>query len=63
MTKECLFLEQRDKLPVIVAKDLSKDQKVQLVNILIQHKKAIAWKITKELVLHFALINFIGGRC
>ncbi|GKA49078.1 reverse transcriptase domain-containing protein [Tanacetum coccineum] len=43
---EYAFLEENDKLPVIIAKGLKNDQKEALINVLKSHKRAIAWKIT-----------------
>ncbi|GKB22381.1 hypothetical protein Tco_0861782 [Tanacetum coccineum] len=43
---EYAFLEENDKLPVIIAKGLKNNQKEALINILKSHKRAIAWKIT-----------------
>ncbi|GJR68517.1 reverse transcriptase domain-containing protein [Tanacetum coccineum] len=43
---EYAYLEENDKLPVIIAKGLKNDQKESLINILKSHKRAIAWKIT-----------------
>ncbi|GJR51401.1 reverse transcriptase domain-containing protein [Tanacetum coccineum] len=43
---EYAFLEENEKLPVIIAKGLKNDQKEALINILKSHKRAIAWKIT-----------------
>ncbi|GJW92809.1 reverse transcriptase domain-containing protein [Tanacetum coccineum] len=43
---EYAYLEENDKLPVIIAKGLKNDQKEALINVLKSHKKAIAWKIT-----------------
>nr|GEV32639.1 reverse transcriptase domain-containing protein [Tanacetum cinerariifolium] len=42
---EYAFLEESDKLPVIIAKDLKDVKKEALVKILKSHKWAIAWKI------------------
>ncbi|GJV39902.1 reverse transcriptase domain-containing protein [Tanacetum coccineum] len=39
------FLDGTDKLPVIIAKNLKEDEKVQLLRVLKSHKRAIAWKI------------------
>nr|GEV35966.1 reverse transcriptase domain-containing protein [Tanacetum cinerariifolium] len=39
------FLEGDDKLLVIIAKDLSVEEKTALITILKSHKRAIAWKI------------------
>nr|GEV32395.1 hypothetical protein [Tanacetum cinerariifolium] len=43
---EYAYLEDVDKLPVIIAKDLKVDEKEALLKVLKSHKKAIAWKIT-----------------
>nr|GEY18930.1 reverse transcriptase domain-containing protein [Tanacetum cinerariifolium] len=43
---EYAFLEGDDKLPVIIAKDLSVEEKVALITILKSHKRAIAWKLS-----------------
>nr|GEZ79890.1 reverse transcriptase domain-containing protein [Tanacetum cinerariifolium] len=43
---EYAFLEETDKLPVIIAKDLKDDAKEALLKVLKSHKRAIAWKIT-----------------
>nr|GEZ49457.1 reverse transcriptase domain-containing protein [Tanacetum cinerariifolium] len=40
------FLEETNKLPVIIAKDLKDDEKEALLKVLKSHKRAIAWKIT-----------------
>ncbi|GJW59228.1 reverse transcriptase domain-containing protein [Tanacetum coccineum] len=43
---EYAFLEENDKLPVIIAKGLKNDEKDALLKVLKSHKRAIAWKIT-----------------
>ncbi|GJT41777.1 hypothetical protein Tco_0941642 [Tanacetum coccineum] len=43
---EYAYLEENDKLPVIIAKGLKNDKKEALINVLKSHKCAIAWKIT-----------------
>nr|GEV48061.1 reverse transcriptase domain-containing protein [Tanacetum cinerariifolium] len=43
---EYAFLEETDKLPVIIAKDLKDDEKEALLKVLKSHKRTIAWKIT-----------------
>ncbi|GJT52609.1 reverse transcriptase domain-containing protein [Tanacetum coccineum] len=43
---EYAFLEENDKLPVIIAKGLKNDEKVALLKVLKSYKRAIAWKIT-----------------
>nr|GEX64673.1 reverse transcriptase domain-containing protein [Tanacetum cinerariifolium] len=42
---EYAFLEGEDKLPVIIAKDLSVEKKATLIKVLKSHKQAIAWKL------------------
>nr|GEV27937.1 reverse transcriptase domain-containing protein [Tanacetum cinerariifolium] len=42
---EYAFLEGDDKLPVIIAKDLSVEEKTALITALKSHKRAIAWKL------------------
>nr|GEY70379.1 reverse transcriptase domain-containing protein [Tanacetum cinerariifolium] len=41
-----VFLEGDDKLPVIIAKDLSVEEKTTLITVLKSHKLAIAWKLS-----------------
>nr|GEY26142.1 reverse transcriptase domain-containing protein [Tanacetum cinerariifolium] len=43
---EYTFLEGNDKLPVIIAKDLSVKEKASLIKLLKSHKQAIAWKLS-----------------
>nr|GEX05542.1 DNA-directed DNA polymerase [Tanacetum cinerariifolium] len=43
---EYVFLEGDDKLPVIIAKDLSMEEKTALITVLKLHKRAIAWKLS-----------------
>nr|GEV79970.1 DNA-directed DNA polymerase [Tanacetum cinerariifolium] len=43
---EYAFLEDSNKLPVIIAKNLKVDKKEALINVLKSHKRAIAWKIS-----------------
>ncbi|GJT13202.1 reverse transcriptase domain-containing protein [Tanacetum coccineum] len=43
---EYAFLEGDDKLPVIIAKDLSVKEKAALIKVLKSHKRSIAWKLT-----------------
>nr|GEU84732.1 hypothetical protein [Tanacetum cinerariifolium] len=43
---EFAFLEGDDKLPVIIAKDLSNEEKTALITVLKSHKRAIAWKLS-----------------
>nr|GEY25176.1 reverse transcriptase domain-containing protein [Tanacetum cinerariifolium] len=42
---EYVFLEGDDKLPVIIAKDLSMEEKTALITVLKSYKRAIAWKL------------------
>nr|GEV35686.1 hypothetical protein [Tanacetum cinerariifolium] len=50
---EYAFLERNDKLPVIIAKDLSNEEKTALITVLKSHKRAITWKLSdiKERIL------------
>nr|GEU83580.1 DNA-directed DNA polymerase [Tanacetum cinerariifolium] len=43
---EYAFLEGDDKLPVIIVKDLSVEEKTALIMVLKSHKRAIAWKLS-----------------
>ncbi|GJW41596.1 reverse transcriptase domain-containing protein [Tanacetum coccineum] len=43
---EYAFLEGDDKLPIIIAKDLSVEEKAALIMVLKSHKRAIAWKLS-----------------
>ncbi|GJY00734.1 DNA-directed DNA polymerase [Tanacetum coccineum] len=43
---EYAFLEDTNKLSVIIAKDLEGDEKARLLKVLKSHKRAIAWKIS-----------------
>nr|GFA68909.1 reverse transcriptase domain-containing protein [Tanacetum cinerariifolium] len=43
---EYAFLGDNGKWPVIIAKDLSSNEKTDLINVLKTRKKAIAWKLT-----------------
>nr|GEW44143.1 reverse transcriptase domain-containing protein [Tanacetum cinerariifolium]GEX71913.1 reverse transcriptase domain-containing protein [Tanacetum cinerariifolium] len=40
------FLESNDNLPVIIAKDLSVEEKTALITVLKSYKRAIAWKLS-----------------
>nr|GEV50019.1 reverse transcriptase domain-containing protein [Tanacetum cinerariifolium] len=42
---EYAFLEGYDKLPIIITKDLSVEEKTALITVLKSHKRAIAWKL------------------
>nr|GEU98494.1 DNA-directed DNA polymerase [Tanacetum cinerariifolium] len=43
---EYAYLEENDKLPVIISKDLKDEEKEAILNVLKSHKRAIIWKIT-----------------
>nr|GFB89633.1 reverse transcriptase domain-containing protein [Tanacetum cinerariifolium] len=43
---EYVFLEGDDKLPVIIWKDFSVEEKTALITVLKSHKRAIAWKLS-----------------
>nr|GEW19564.1 reverse transcriptase domain-containing protein [Tanacetum cinerariifolium] len=49
---EYVFLEGDDKLPIIIAKYLSVEEKTALITVLKSHKRAIAWKLSdiKEVI-------------
>nr|GEU70782.1 reverse transcriptase domain-containing protein [Tanacetum cinerariifolium] len=56
---EYAFLEGDDKLPMIIAKDLSVEEKTALITVLKSHKRAIAWKLSdiKECVEAFQTLK------
>ncbi|GKC65990.1 reverse transcriptase domain-containing protein, partial [Tanacetum coccineum] len=43
---EYVFLQENNKLPVIISKNLSQDEKTSLINVLKNRKQAIAWKLS-----------------
>ncbi|GKE59450.1 reverse transcriptase domain-containing protein [Tanacetum coccineum] len=43
---EYVFLEGDNKLPVIISKDLSVEEKAALIKVLKSHKRVIAWKLS-----------------
>ncbi|GKB67036.1 reverse transcriptase domain-containing protein [Tanacetum coccineum] len=43
---EYAFLEENNKLPVIISKYLSQEEKTSLINVLKNRKQAIAWKLS-----------------
>nr|GEW84648.1 reverse transcriptase domain-containing protein [Tanacetum cinerariifolium] len=43
---EYAFLEGDDKLPIIIVKDLSVEEKIALLTVLKSHKRAITWKLS-----------------
>nr|GFC98045.1 reverse transcriptase domain-containing protein [Tanacetum cinerariifolium] len=43
---EYAFLEDSNKLPVIIVKNLKVDEREAFLNVLKSHKQAIAWKIS-----------------
>ncbi|GJX41389.1 reverse transcriptase domain-containing protein [Tanacetum coccineum] len=49
---EYAFLEGDNKLPVIIAKNLSVGEKAALIKVLQSHKRAIAWKLSDIKDLH-----------
>ncbi|GKD86009.1 hypothetical protein Tco_1357163 [Tanacetum coccineum] len=58
---EYAFLEGTSKLTVIIAKDLKKEEKEQLLKVLKSHKRAIAWKISdiRGINLNFCTHNIL----
>nr|GEV67122.1 reverse transcriptase domain-containing protein [Tanacetum cinerariifolium] len=61
---EYAFLEGDDKLPIIIEKDLSVEEKAALIMVLKPHKRAIAWKLSdiKGINLNFVPIKFFWKR-
>nr|GEZ82744.1 reverse transcriptase domain-containing protein [Tanacetum cinerariifolium] len=58
---EYAFLEDSNKLTVIIAKNLKVDEREALINVLKSHKRAIAWKISDIKViwgLHLVLLTY-----
>nr|GEV76899.1 DNA-directed DNA polymerase [Tanacetum cinerariifolium] len=47
-----VFLEGDNKLPVIIAKYLSMEEKTALITVLKSHKRAIAWKLSDTKGIH-----------
>ncbi|GJS59443.1 reverse transcriptase domain-containing protein [Tanacetum coccineum] len=43
---EYAFLEENNRLPIIISKDLSQNEKTSLINVLKNRKQAIAWKLS-----------------
>ncbi|GKG28606.1 hypothetical protein Tco_0415971, partial [Tanacetum coccineum] len=43
---EYAFLEENNKLPVIISKELSQEEKTSLINVLKNQKQAITWKLS-----------------
>ncbi|GJV50435.1 hypothetical protein Tco_1440647 [Tanacetum coccineum] len=58
---EYAFLEENNKLPVIIAKGLKNNEKDALLKVLKSHKRAIAWKITdiKDIDPHFCTYKIL----
>nr|GEX72332.1 reverse transcriptase domain-containing protein [Tanacetum cinerariifolium] len=61
---EYAFLEGDEKLLVIIAKDLSVEEKTALITILKSHKQAIAWKLSdiKGINPEFCITKFLWKR-
>ncbi|GKA25748.1 reverse transcriptase domain-containing protein, partial [Tanacetum coccineum] len=63
---EYAFLEGKNKLPVIIAKDLKDEEKAALIKVLKSHKRAIAWKLSDikgvdpEFCTHKILIPWVS---
>ncbi|GJW31963.1 reverse transcriptase domain-containing protein, partial [Tanacetum coccineum] len=54
---EYVFLEDDNKLPVIISKELSLGEKADLIKVLKSHKRAIAWKLSDIQVQHQRRVN------
>ncbi|GJV33765.1 reverse transcriptase domain-containing protein [Tanacetum coccineum] len=61
---EYAFLEGDNKLPIIIAKDLSVEEKAAIIKVLKSHKRAITWKLSdiKGINQNFTLIRFLWKR-
>nr|GEX75776.1 reverse transcriptase domain-containing protein [Tanacetum cinerariifolium] len=61
---EYAFLEETEKLPMIIVKDLKDDEKEELLKVLKSHKRAIAWKITdiKARGMEMYMLNIQHGQ-
>nr|GEV89368.1 reverse transcriptase domain-containing protein [Tanacetum cinerariifolium] len=59
---EYVFLEGDDKLPLIIVKDLSMEEKTALITVLKSHKQAIAWKLSdiKGLIYPISDSNWVS---
>nr|GFA73570.1 ribonuclease H-like domain-containing protein [Tanacetum cinerariifolium] len=57
---EYAFLEETDKLPVIIAEDLKDDEKEALLKVLKSHKRAIAWKSPTSRVVSAAKLPILN---
>nr|GFA23509.1 hypothetical protein [Tanacetum cinerariifolium] len=53
------FLEGDDKLPVIIAKDLSGEEKTALITVLKSHKRAITWKVSDIKVQVVSVVQIV----
>ncbi|GKD44699.1 hypothetical protein Tco_1269344 [Tanacetum coccineum] len=58
---EYAYLEENDKLPVIIAKGLKDDEKDALLKVLKSHKQAIAWKITDIKVIKKEVLKLLDA--
>nr|GEX97866.1 reverse transcriptase domain-containing protein [Tanacetum cinerariifolium] len=52
------FLKGDNKLPIIIAKDLSVEEKAALITILKSHKQAIAWKLSDIKGINLEFYNY-----
>ncbi|GJU84301.1 reverse transcriptase domain-containing protein [Tanacetum coccineum] len=59
---EYAFLEENNKLPVIISKDLSQEEKTSLINVLKNRKQAIAWKLSDIRGIDYAIGAVLGQR-
>nr|GEU44637.1 reverse transcriptase domain-containing protein [Tanacetum cinerariifolium] len=58
---EYAYLEENDKLPVIISKDLKDKEKEALLNVLKSHKHTIAWKITDIKVIKKEVLKLLDA--
>ncbi|GJY43389.1 reverse transcriptase domain-containing protein [Tanacetum coccineum] len=60
---EYAFLEENNKLPVIISKDLSQEEKTSLINILKNRKQAIAWELSDIKGIESRVYSKLVKRC
>ncbi|GKF16958.1 hypothetical protein Tco_0061876, partial [Tanacetum coccineum] len=56
---EYAFLEENNKLPVIISKDLSLDEKTSLINVLKNQKQVASWEFTPCLSFLFSYLMIL----
>ncbi|GJT52719.1 reverse transcriptase domain-containing protein [Tanacetum coccineum] len=59
---EYAFLKSENKLPVIIAKDLSVEEKAALIKVLKSHKRAIAWKLSTSVYTDHSALKYLFAK-